>query len=122
MAKEIVYSVDGTVNKQASLEALMVEQANELNEFEIELDKKINFYQSIIPELSRAVNVIFDRYPDKNIEIGPFTTLVLNQMEVDVFQQKDMKVHVMNFIHGSAEFKVFRGKNGGVRRVSDIKE
>ena len=110
MAKQetfVVFGTDGMIDRDAST-----------NAFIAELDRQC----TIEVELRQAVHTIFNRYPTANLETEPFVRLVLNQMEIDPFEQKNMKENVMNYVQNSPEFKIFRGARGGVRRISDIEK
>lgn len=109
MAKQetfVVFGIDGMIDLIASRAM-----------FEAHLDKQVVLHE----DLHRAVHVIFNRYPNNPLRVDAFERLVLNQMEIDPFNQDSVEGLVMNYVRNCPEFRVTRGRDGGVRRISDIK-
>ena len=105
----VVFGANGLIDEVASI-AQYTEQ----------LDKLVAAEADRVENIAAAVTAVFDRYPTTNIEMGTLATLVMNEMQTDPFQQREMKEHVLNFVRNNAEFRIFKGSGGGCRRVSDM--
>jgi hypothetical protein len=62
-----------------------------------------------------AIHAVFDQYPS-NINMPALVSLVAGKLGASPAQFETIKDRVADVIHASPEFKVAKGRNGGVSR------
>ena len=70
-----------------------------------------------VGRIQASVNAAFDRYPNRNIEIDVLAAFVMDDLQIDPFEQKAFAKQVKQFVRNNADYQVCKGFGGGVKRV-----
>ena len=101
---------NGTVDLQATLEAVAAEVSRHNEEFTASLEV-----------VAAPVNAVFDQFPGQSMAMATLTSLALTKMSVSISDYPKMTAAIQAYVKGNQGtlFVSTRGRSGGTRRVSD---